>query len=65
MQLWHPPRVDALIIATTGRFTADAVALVECHNQSDCALRIEMWPDSHLERLLAAKPHVVGQFRLR
>ena len=65
MELWQPPRVDVLVIATTGRFTADAISLVERHNQSDRALNIAMWPDSHLERLLAARPHLIGQFRLR
>lgn len=65
MELWQPPRVDGLIIATTGRFTADAIALVEQHNQADRALHVSMWPDSHLERLLAARPHLIGEFRLR
>jgi hypothetical protein len=65
MELWQPPRVDGLIIATTGRFTADAIALVEQHNQADRALHISMWSDSHLERLLAARPHLIGEFRLR
>ena len=62
MELWQPPRVDILVIATSGRFTADAVAMVENHNQSDKALTIEMWPESHLETLLAARPHLIGQF---
>ena len=65
MELWQPPRVDGLIIATTGRFTADAIALIEQHNQADRALHISMWPDSHLERLLAARPHLIAEFRLR
>ena len=65
MELWQPPRVDILIIATSGRFTADAVAMVENHNQSDKALLIEMWAESHLEALLAARPHLIGQFGLR
>lgn len=65
MELWGPPRVDALVIATTGRFTVDAVHLAEQHNLSDCALKIAMWPESHLERLLAARPHLIAQFRLR
>ena len=65
MELWQSPRVDDLVIATTGRFTADAIELVEQHNLSDRALHIVMWPDSHLERLLAARPHLIGQFRLR
>jgi hypothetical protein len=65
MELWQPPRVDRLIFATSGRFTADAISLIERHNQSDHALAISMWPDSHLERVLAARPHVIGQFKLR
>jgi hypothetical protein len=65
MELWQPPRVDRLIFATSGRFTADAISLIENHNQSDHALAIYMWPDSHLERLLAARPHVIGQFMLK
>jgi len=65
MELWQPPRVDHLIIATTGRFTVDAIALIEQHNQADRALHIAMWPDSHLETLLAARPHLIGQFELK
>lgn len=65
MELWQPPRVDELVIATTGRFTADAISLIEHHNQSDRALHISMWPDSHLEMLLAARPHLIADFRLR
>lgn len=65
MTHWEPPRVDNLIIATSGRFTADAVDFVEKHNQRDHALRIIMWPESHLERLLAARPHLIAQFSLR
>jgi len=65
MELWQPPRIDRLIFATSGRVTADAISLIEKHNQSDRALAIYMWPDSHLERLLAARPHVIGQFMLK
>ncbi len=65
MKLWEPPRVDVHVIASSGRFTSDAVALVEKQNQSDSALRIEMWPESHLERLLASRPAIIAEFRLR
>jgi hypothetical protein len=65
MKLWEPPRVDIHVIATSGRFTSDAVAVVENHNQSDSALRIEMWPESHLERLLASRPAIIAEFGLR
>lgn len=53
MRLWEPPRVDVHVIATSERFTSDAVAIIEKHNQSDSALKIEMWPESHLD--LASK----------
>lgn len=65
MQLWQPPRVDRLVFATTGRFTADAVRFVEQHNQGDRALQISLWPENHLERLLASRPHLIAQFGLR
>jgi len=65
MNLWEPPRVDVHIIATSGRFTSDAVTYIEKHNQSDTALRIEMWPESHLELLLAARPSLIADFGLR
>lgn len=65
MKLWEPPRVDICVIASSGRFTADAVAAVERHNVSDSALRIEMWPESHLERLLAMRPAIIAEFGLR
>jgi hypothetical protein len=65
MKLWEPPRVDVLVIATSGRFSSDAVAWIEKHNAEDHALRIEMWPESHLERLLAERPALIADFRLR
>jgi hypothetical protein len=65
MKLWEPPSVDVLILVTSGRFTTDAIAYVEKHNQSDTALKIEMWPESHLERLLAGRPDLLAEFRLR
>ncbi|MCU1296857.1 MAG: hypothetical protein JWO91_1135 [Acidobacteriaceae bacterium] len=65
MRLWEPPKVDVLIIATSGRFTTDALDYIEKHNLSDHALRVEMWPESHLERLLAERPGVIAEFRLR
>jgi len=62
---WEPPKVDVLIIATTGRFTSDAVTAIEKHNSGDRALKIEMWPESHLERLLAERPALIAEFGLR
>jgi hypothetical protein len=63
--LWPDPRVDVLIVATSGRFTADAVQWIERHNAGGAPPRIEMWPESHLERLLAARPALIAEFRLR
>lgn len=65
MQLWEPPKVDELVIATTGRFSSDAVAWVEKRNHERLVPLIMMWPESHLELLLAARPHLVVQFGLR
>ena len=31
--LWEPPRVDVLMIATSGNFTADALQYIESHNE--------------------------------
>lgn len=63
--LWEPPRVHVLVIATSGRFTADAVAWIEKHNDAGKQPQIEMWPESHLELLLAQRPHLVAGFKLR
>jgi Restriction endonuclease len=66
MALWRDPPVDVLIIATSGRFTATAVQWIEKHNTtSGSAPKIEMWPESHLERLLAARPALIAEFKLR
>lgn len=65
MPLWEPPRVDQLIVATSGRFTADDISVVEKHNQADKALNIALWPESHLEVLLASRPHLIGEFLLK
>lgn len=65
MSLWGPPRVDVLIVVTSGRFTSDAVDWVEKHNGAGQLPRIEMWPESHLERLLASRPGLIAEFHLR
>jgi hypothetical protein len=63
--LWEPPRVHVLVIATSGRFTADAVAWIEQHNEAGKQPLIDMWAESHLELLLAQRPHLVAEFKLR
>ncbi len=62
-QTWNPP-FDAVIIATSGRFTADAVTWVETHNAQN-RLHVDMWAESHLEMLLAERPWLVEQMGLR
>lgn len=63
--LWDSPKVDTLIIATSGRFTADAVAWIEKHNDERRSPRIEAWPDSRLELLLAERPWLIAELGLR
>jgi len=63
--LWQPPVVRGLIIATSGRFTADAVTWVDQHNGAGAAPLIEMWPDSALETLLAQRPYLAAAHGLR
>ncbi len=65
VKLWEPPLVRGLIIATTGRFTADAVSWAEKHNETGASPLIELWPDSRLETLLAQKPHIAAGHGLR
>src|SRR5260370_41573471 len=65
MSLWGAPRVDALVVATSGRFTIDAVDWIERHNAAGQPPRIEMWAESHLERLLASRPALIAEFQLR
>ena len=64
MELWAPPRVDILVVASSGRFTLDAVQLVEKHNQENTRLHIVLWPESHLQLPLARRPELIERFGL-
>jgi hypothetical protein len=64
-KLWQPPVVRGLIIATSGRFSADAVAYAEQHNNDGAAPLIDLWPESKLETLLAQKPYLAAAHGLR
>jgi len=64
MALWEPPLVNVLVMATSGRFTVDAVTWVERHNQAGARPLVEMWPESHLELILANMPGIIDQFGL-
>ena len=65
MEVWSAPPVDELVIATSGRFTADAVDWIERHNSKGVRPRVFIWPESHLEMLLAKRPDLIAQFALR
>lgn len=65
MKLWEPPAVQSLIVATSSRFTSDAVSWTERHNQGGAAPYVELWPDNRLESLLAQKPHIAAGHGLR
>jgi hypothetical protein len=65
IKLWQPPVVRGLVIATSGRFSADAVAWAEKHNNDGAAPFIELWPESKLETLLAQKPYLAAAHGLR
>jgi hypothetical protein len=52
-------------LATSGRITADAVAWIEKHDDTGKQPLIEMWPDTHLELLLAQRPHLIAGHGLR
>lgn len=62
---WEPPVVASIVFATSGRFTADAVRWTEQHNHAGTRPTIELWPESHLEQLLAQRPSLVVDFGLR
>lgn len=62
---WEPPRVDVLVVATSGRFSQDAVAWKERREAERDVPRIDLWPDSHLEMLLARRPHMIASYGLR
>jgi hypothetical protein len=54
--LSEPPPVDVLVVATSGRFTSDAVRVIDQHNNGRLRPEIEPWAESHLEGLLAQRP---------
>lgn len=63
--LWQPPVVRGLVIATSGRFTADGVAWAEKHNNDGKTPFIDLWPESTLETMLAQKPYIAAVHGLR
>ena len=62
---WEPPPVDVVIVATSGRFSQDAVAVAERKEADGIRPLLELWPDSHIEGLLGQRPGIVAEFGLR
>lgn len=65
LSLWEPPVIRTLIIATSSRFTSDAVGVIDRHNEQGKLPYIEMWPDNELEALLAQRPNLAISHGLR
>ncbi|WP_420443049.1 restriction endonuclease [Candidatus Poriferisodalis sp.] len=61
VQLWSR-RFAVVIVATSGRFTQDAVDWREKRDQVGTFPPVEFWPDSHLEHLLASRPAIRAQY---
>lgn len=62
---WQNPPFDVLVIATTGRFTSDAVGWIERHNSRGERPSVEVWNDARLEFLLNERPHLIRDYELR
>lgn len=60
-----PPSRHVLIIATSGRFTADAISLIEQRGETGQRPDVEMWANSKLESLLVQHPHIAATYGLR
>lgn len=65
LSIWEPPIIQFLIIATSNAFSADAVQVIEKHNNNGKQPQIEMWPASKLELLLSQRPKLAITYGLR
>ena len=65
MELWQPPPVHVLAIATSGRFTTGAIEWIERRHNNNAQPKVEMWACTDLELILARRPHLAAGFRLR
>jgi hypothetical protein len=62
---WQSPPFDVLVLATSGRFTSDAVSFIERHNTQGQRPSIEVWNNAQLEALLNDRPHLIRAYELR
>jgi hypothetical protein len=65
LSLWEPPPVRVLVIASSGRFTTDAVALAEKHHTDGKPPFVDLWADSRLESLISQRPDLMAAYSLR
>lgn len=63
-ETWTPP-FQIVILATSGRFTADAVTWHETRAQRLTRPDLELWPENRLESLLAQHPVIAATHGLR
>jgi hypothetical protein len=64
-QLWRDPPVDVVVVATSGRYSADAVAWAEARRARQEVPQLELWAENDLERMLSRRPHIAAEFDLR
>jgi Restriction endonuclease len=64
-KLWEPPMVEVIIIATSGRISADAVAFIERREEARTLPRIVMLADSQIETMLSQHQGLIAEFGLR
>lgn len=57
--------IDIYLIITSGKFTDQAIQVVERWNARNTKPKVEIWGDWKLERLLASRPELVTQYGLR
>lgn len=65
ISLWEPSRVDVVIVATSGTFTADAVQYIDKHDAERRHPEIQMLARVDLERQLASRADLVNTYNLR
>lgn len=64
-QLWRDPPVDIVVVATSGRYSADAVAWAEARRSRQEVPQLELWAENDLEHMLSRRPHIAAGFGLR
>lgn len=65
LSAWEPPHIHCLVVATSGRFTPAAVRFADTHNDKGVDPRVELWPETQLEAMLARRPDLTAAYRLR